>query len=1174
MIPTASASKSTNEPIPGYKLVKRIGAGGYGEVWTAEAPGGLVKAIKFVYGLLDEDRATRELKALNRIKGVRHPFLLSLERIEVVEGQLLIVTELADCSLKDCFEEHKKKELIGIPRDELLAFMRDTADALDYMNEQHSLQHLDVKPENLLLVGGRIKVADFGLVKDIHDATASMMGGLTPVYAPPEVFEGRPSRKSDQYSLAIVFQEMLTGVLPFPGRTAAQLAAQHLNAKPRLSSLPESDQAVIGKALSKKHTERFNSCRELVDALAAVRREGSSPVAAGAASEGAAHESANSVTATRDASQMLANIDSATRALHQLTQGVNPQLSQTAVRASRCTSVRATRVPIAPADSAAAKRAEQLEALQTAPPLVDVPPPDVDPNQPPLKPTLFIGLGGCGGKVLRRLRRRLDDRLPEPLAGLAPMLLLDTDARELANAAHSDEQGRLRSEETLALPLRKSQDYKEDSRHILEWLSRRWLFNIPRSLQTEGLRPLGRLALVDHAPEATARLKQAIEKLHQDAEKVQLFPRIVIVASPCGGAGSGMINDVAFLARQLAEALPDGANMEVVAMLVHGTSRNPQQQELAAANTVATLTELAQFHRPGAVFPGDPACGLTAREAGSGALDAAYLIHAGEDLSSQQFDAATDRVAEFLMLDTVTPAGNLFEACRLDVGEQQGLSLRSFGLYQFGFAHDRLLDDSVNRICRGVVKRLSGAAEAREHKKHSLLQSGGDTRQSEAQLADPLGDLDQRAATLVRTMGLDVEPLMQVVQQFSAADLGGDPEAFFKKLMVAGPQNKPLVDKWVASAGELFGLPNSGTSLEPQAGELSQALDERVGPWIAQVGQGLREWIEAIVEDPSCRVVGARRAAKWFQNYLKSLVDRLAEAKNRFTRETASAVHVLAGVEPAKGKGKGRSPQDLANAFLLYCRLRLFELAAQRAGQIAHALQSHAVAAHDSMVDLQRDLDHLASQFPGADDDDEAAPTQPTSAEVSAVRTSVTGQLKSAEAQLARQIDEQLSQNVFAKQGGLKAVVAAGGEVRESLVNTIRTSARQAAIAKVQSIDLASLLLGGENGESPLAKCLTEAQPWLERCGGRRRLVFVIPQQLVGQYSSANLAAQLGPGLFKALPAIAPGTSSDLVLLFELGDISLPHAAANLIDFRRDLAEAASRLQTRCDVTWTPVFSF
>ena len=220
--------KKASEPIPGYKLVQRIGAGGYGEVWTAEAPGELVKAIKFVYGLLDEDRATREMKALHRIKGVRHPFLLSLERIEVVDGQLIIVTELADSSLKDRFDQCRKEGQPGIPRDELLQHLRDAADALDYMSEQHSLQHLDVKPENLLLVGGRIKVADFGLVKDMHDGRASMMGGLTPIYAPPEVFEGRPTKRSDQYSLAIVYQEMLTGVLPFPGKTAAQLAAQHL----------------------------------------------------------------------------------------------------------------------------------------------------------------------------------------------------------------------------------------------------------------------------------------------------------------------------------------------------------------------------------------------------------------------------------------------------------------------------------------------------------------------------------------------------------------------------------------------------------------------------------------------------------------------------------------------------------------------------------------------------------------------------------------------------------------------------------------------------------------------------------------------------------------------------------------------------------------------------------
>src|SRR5439155_8430522 len=108
-------------------------------------------------------------------------------------------------------------------------------------------------------------------------------------------------------------------------------------------------------------------------------------------------------------------------------------------------------------------------------------------------------------------------------------------------------------------PLRRSQDYRETSGHLLEWLNRRWLYNIPRSLLTEGLRPLGRLALVDHARQASDRLKQALTKLQDDAAKLQLLPRIVIVASPAGGTGGGMVTDVAFLCRQLAEALPDGA---------------------------------------------------------------------------------------------------------------------------------------------------------------------------------------------------------------------------------------------------------------------------------------------------------------------------------------------------------------------------------------------------------------------------------------------------------------------------------------------------------------------------------------------------------------------------------------------------------------------------------------
>src|SRR3954447_9918087 len=226
------------EPIPGYRLIEPLGSEGFGEAWKCEAPGGIYKAIKFVFGnlnSLDSDgaRAEQELNALQRVKEVRHPFVLSMDRIEVVEGELVIVMELADRNLHDAYEECLAAGLVGIPRDTLLRYVRDAAEALDHMNERHNLQHLDIKPRNLFLVSDRVKVADFGLVKTLERSAGSgILGGVTPLYAPPETFTGNISSQSDQYSLAIVYQELLTGQRPFNGKNARALAQQHLNDEP------------------------------------------------------------------------------------------------------------------------------------------------------------------------------------------------------------------------------------------------------------------------------------------------------------------------------------------------------------------------------------------------------------------------------------------------------------------------------------------------------------------------------------------------------------------------------------------------------------------------------------------------------------------------------------------------------------------------------------------------------------------------------------------------------------------------------------------------------------------------------------------------------------------------------------------------------------------------------
>jgi serine/threonine protein kinase len=264
-----------SEPIPGYRLIERLGHGGSGEVWKCEAPGGLLKAIKFIHaGPLPDVPAQQERYALGRVTRVRHAFLLSLDRIEQVGPELVIVMELADRHLGHVLAEQSLAGRTGLPRDEVLRYLREAAEALDVLNREHGLQHLDVKPGNLFLVGRHVKVGDFGLVNR-SDGGTSRPGAVTPLYAAPELFEGVVSPHSDQYSLAIVYQELLTGTLPFDGKNFRQLMVQHTRGLPNLAALPVADRPLVARALSQMPEQRFASCGDLIDALA-----GSSPVLA------------------------------------------------------------------------------------------------------------------------------------------------------------------------------------------------------------------------------------------------------------------------------------------------------------------------------------------------------------------------------------------------------------------------------------------------------------------------------------------------------------------------------------------------------------------------------------------------------------------------------------------------------------------------------------------------------------------------------------------------------------------------------------------------------------------------------------------------------------------------------------------------------------------------------
>ena len=251
----------------GYRLIRFINRGMFGEVWRAEAPGGFKAAVKIIRRTLDSEEAQRELRALEVIKRLDHPHLLKTQAAWSLQDHLIILMDLADCTLRERLKECQKKGAVGIPVAELLRYFQEAAEALDYLHGEGVL-HRDVKPQNLLLARDYIKVADFGLVRDQnqeHPAGGSMAG--TPAYMAPEAWGGKSCAASDQYSLVLTYAELRVGCWPFKGM---EPLLAHIEGTPDLSRLGEAERSVLLRGLAKRPAERFPNCRAMLAALRAA----------------------------------------------------------------------------------------------------------------------------------------------------------------------------------------------------------------------------------------------------------------------------------------------------------------------------------------------------------------------------------------------------------------------------------------------------------------------------------------------------------------------------------------------------------------------------------------------------------------------------------------------------------------------------------------------------------------------------------------------------------------------------------------------------------------------------------------------------------------------------------------------------------------------------------------
>ena len=260
-----------------YELRGELGRGGMAAVYRAyDAMLNREVALKVMAGHLATDasfhrRFEREAKVIATLE---HPSIVPVYDYGITaQGQpYLVMRLLRGGTLYDRLVEGK------VTQQQLWAILRQVASALDYAHDR-DIVHRDIKPVNILFdEKGNAYVSDFGIAK-VRDATTNLTGNAivgTAAYMSPEQFMGATvDGRSDQYSLAVVVFEALSGRAPFVSDTLHGLMFQHINEPPPdihslNQSLPPAVSAVLRRALAKNPTERFATTSDFIQMLEAA----------------------------------------------------------------------------------------------------------------------------------------------------------------------------------------------------------------------------------------------------------------------------------------------------------------------------------------------------------------------------------------------------------------------------------------------------------------------------------------------------------------------------------------------------------------------------------------------------------------------------------------------------------------------------------------------------------------------------------------------------------------------------------------------------------------------------------------------------------------------------------------------------------------------------------------
>lgn len=267
----------TKPTVGRYEILGELGQGAMGVVYKGKDPKinrlVAIKTIRFSDDFEEEqirDVKGRFLKEAELAGKLSHPSIISIHDVGEDYELTYMAMELLDGKDLDSFCQ---KDTL-LPLRKILYIIAETADALNYAHSQGVI-HRDVKPGNIMLLkNGHVKVTDFGIAKAMsssHTKTGIILG--TPNYMSPEQINGRQiDGRSDIFSLGVVFFQLLTGRLPFGGKTLTELfyqitQAKHPSAREINPKVIRPCEQLIDKALAKDPNQRFQRAADFAKYL-------------------------------------------------------------------------------------------------------------------------------------------------------------------------------------------------------------------------------------------------------------------------------------------------------------------------------------------------------------------------------------------------------------------------------------------------------------------------------------------------------------------------------------------------------------------------------------------------------------------------------------------------------------------------------------------------------------------------------------------------------------------------------------------------------------------------------------------------------------------------------------------------------------------------------------------